>query len=116
MRLTVVAPLVALVCASPAWAGTDFALHRAIVESSRDPQRAYRLLVRVPDVSNVTEWANPSVPYTADPRLIALPPSGEVVWVLFEGGDISQPVWIGWRPNGTEAPPARLTPFGRRRP
>jgi len=111
MRLKVLVLLAALMIPLPALAGTDFALHRAIVESSHDPLRSARLLVNIPDLGGVTEWASPSVPYAADPRSIAVPPDGETVWVLFEGGDVSLPVWIGWRPD---APHVR--PYDRHRP
>ncbi|MEJ0026882.1 MAG: phage baseplate assembly protein V [Rhizomicrobium sp.] len=113
MRLTVPAAVAALIAAAPAQAA-DFALHRATVESSADPQRAFRLLVRIPDLDGLTEWASASVPFTADPRATASPPPGATVWVLFEGGDTARPVWIGWSPDG--AAPSRFTPFGRRRP
>ncbi|MEJ0042757.1 MAG: phage baseplate assembly protein V [Rhizomicrobium sp.] len=96
--------LAALAAASAQAAGYD-AIYRAHVMSSDDPLGAHRLRVVVPDVGGTTErWANPSVPYTADPSRIALPPDGSTVWVLFEDGDTERPVWIGWYPEPAAAP------------
>ncbi|HEX4303053.1 MAG TPA: phage baseplate assembly protein V [Rhizomicrobium sp.] len=93
----------ALLMALPAAAGGYLSLHRGIVVSAQDPSGAYRLRVRIPDVTGVqTRWAMPSVPYTSGP--VAVPPAGSTVWILFEKGDIDRPVWIGWLPGS--APPA----------
>ncbi len=109
MRPTILILLASLAGLSPAMAA-DFALHRAIVDSNGDPMRAYRLLVHIPDRGGAAQWASPSVPYTDDPRTIALPPAGATVWILFEDGDMARPVWIGWQPG---AAPSRHRRFER---
>ncbi|TMQ06589.1 MAG: baseplate assembly protein [Deltaproteobacteria bacterium] len=67
-----------------------------------------RLKVKVPSVLGDLEvWAEPCVPYAGDGvGFFAMPPVDAGVWVEFEGGDISYPIWVGcyWRddepPNG----------------
>jgi uncharacterized protein involved in type VI secretion and phage assembly len=52
-----------------------------------------------------TGWCMPCVPYAGLQRGIAfLPEAGSGVWIEFEGGDVSYPVWTGcyWRDG--EAP------------
>jgi len=47
-----------------------------------------------------TGWCQPCVPYAgAAVGLLMLPPVGAGVWVEFEGGDVSMPIWVGcfWR-------------------
>jgi uncharacterized protein involved in type VI secretion and phage assembly len=67
-----------------------------------------RLKARVPAVlgDQVTGWAMPCVPYAGPQVGIAfLPESGSGVWIEFEGGDVSFPIWVGcyWRDG--EIPP-----------
>lgn len=67
-----------------------------------------RLKAKVPAVlrSQETGWATPCVPYAGKQVGIAfLPEPGAGVWIEFEGGDVSKPIWVGcyWR-NG-ELPP-----------
>ena len=56
----------------------------------------------VPAVLGDTEtgWCMPCVPYAGPNVGIAfLPETGSGVWIEFEGGDVSYPVWVGgyWR-------------------
>jgi uncharacterized protein involved in type VI secretion and phage assembly len=47
-----------------------------------------------------TGWATPCVPYAGPQVGIAfLPEVGSGVWIEFEGGDVSYPIWVGcyWR-------------------
>jgi hypothetical protein len=70
-------------------------IYRAVVVSSDDPIRKRRLLVEAPAVLNAGPmWAEACVPY----RSRAIPPVGATVWLLFEGGDVNDPVWVGTRP------------------
>lgn len=57
-----------------------------------------------------TGWCMPCVPYAGPQRGIAfLPEQGSGVWIEFEGGDVSYPIWAGcyWRdgepPKGVAA-------------
>jgi Type VI secretion system/phage-baseplate injector OB domain len=67
-----------------------------------------RIKATVPAVLGqvVTGWCLPCVPYAGPGVGIAfLPEAGSGVWVEFEGGDVSFPVWVGcyWRDG--EPPP-----------
>jgi uncharacterized protein involved in type VI secretion and phage assembly len=61
-----------------------------------------RIKAKVPAVlgDSETGWCMPCVPYAGKSVGIAfLPESGTGVWIEFEGGDVSYPVWVGcyWR-------------------
>jgi len=61
-----------------------------------------RIKVKVPSVLGETDtgWCMPCVPY-AGPNVgfAFLPETGSGVWIEFEGGDVSYPIWVGgyWR-------------------
>jgi uncharacterized protein involved in type VI secretion and phage assembly len=80
--------------------------YRGIV-SDVDPPTC-RIKAKVPAVLGETDtgWCMPCVPYAGDQVGIAfLPEAGSGVWIEFEGGDVSYPVWVGcyWREG--EVPP-----------
>jgi uncharacterized protein involved in type VI secretion and phage assembly len=57
-----------------------------------------RIKAKVPAVLGTTDsnWALPCVPYAGDSVGIAfLPETGSAVWIEFEGGDVSFPIWAG---------------------
>lgn len=67
-----------------------------------------RIKAKVPSVLGDadTAWCMPCVPYAGKGVGIAfLPEEGSGVWIEFEGGDVSYPVWTGcyWRDG--EPPP-----------
>jgi len=67
------------------------------VQSSADPEQSGRLQVTCPAIFGATAlWARPCVPY-AGPGVgfVFLPPDGANVWIEFEGGDVSRPIWTG---------------------
>ncbi|MDJ0802847.1 MAG: phage baseplate assembly protein V [Desulfobacterales bacterium] len=74
-----------------------FGKYRGIVSDTADPTERGRLKVRVPAVLGDLEvWAMPCVPYAGEGvGLYVLPNAGTGVWVEFEGGDPSYPVWTG---------------------
>ena len=82
------------------WVRTHyFGKYAGTVVDTADPQTRGRLKVEVPDVygSGVGVWALPCVPYAGkDIGFKAFPPAGTNVWVEFEKGDISYPVWSGF--------------------
>ena len=74
-----------------------FGKYRGIVHGNTDDQSRGRLQVVVPQIGkSVVMWALPCVPY-AGPQvgLFALPPVGAMVWVEFEAGNPSFPIWTG---------------------
>lgn len=67
-----------------------------------------RIKAKVPTVLGDadTPWCMPCVPYAGpDVGIVFLPEKGSGVWIEFEGGDVSFPVWVGcyW---GADKPPS----------
>lgn len=63
-----------------------------------DTNQKGRIKARVPAVLGDTEtgWCMPCVPYAGDQAAIAFLPELESgVWIEFEGGDVSYPIWVG---------------------
>ncbi len=61
-----------------------------------------RIKAKVPAVlgTQTTGWCRHCVPYAGqDVGLVFLPETGSGVWIEFEGGDVSYPIWTGcyWR-------------------
>jgi uncharacterized protein involved in type VI secretion and phage assembly len=74
-----------------------FGKYRGKVVDNNDSQRLGRIKVTVDGIiDNHGVWAWACVPY-AGPSVgfHFLPPSGALVWVEFEGGDPSYPIWTG---------------------
>ena len=74
-----------------------FAKYRGTVIDNSDPTGRGRLQVRVPAVlGDLQVWAMPCVPYAgAGVGFYSLPEPGTGVWLEFEGGDPSYPIWVG---------------------
>lgn len=71
---------------------------RGTVLDNIDPMQMGRLMVQVPDVSNVlpTTWAMPCLPFGGiQAGLYVTPAIGSGVWIEFEQGDLDYPVWVG---------------------
>jgi uncharacterized protein involved in type VI secretion and phage assembly len=85
-----------------------FGKYRGTVTDNADPTTRARLKVRVPAVLGDLEvWAMPCVPYAGDKvGLHLLPETGTGVWVEFEAGDASYPVWCGFFWADDELPAA----------
>lgn len=75
-----------------------FGKYRGTVEGNTDLTGRGRLDVKVPAVlGDQTVTAMPCVPYAGDGvGLHLLPEPGTGVWVEFEGGDPSYPIWSGF--------------------
>ena len=72
-------------------------VYRALVVDNLDPNKQFRLKVRIPEVApGVDQWAMPCTPGTS----AVLPSVGAIVWVMFEGGQAERPVWLGVLPGG----------------
>jgi uncharacterized protein involved in type VI secretion and phage assembly len=81
--------------------------YRGVVSDIDDPEDLGRIRARVPEVFDSEEapWAWPCVSYAGpDVGHFAVPPVGAGVWIEFEAGDPSRPIWVGgwW---GRDDPP-----------
>jgi uncharacterized protein involved in type VI secretion and phage assembly len=82
--------------------------YRGVVVHNNDPLRMGRLRARVPAVLGEQEsgWAMPCVPYAGDGSgQYTIPEPGTGVWIEFEAGDPSRPIWSGcwWREGQSPA-------------
>ncbi len=96
-----------------------FGKYRGIVTDNQDPMGIGRLKAIVPEVLNevMSGWALPCAPYAGTASgFYAIPPLGAGVWIEFEAGDTSRPIWSGaWWATGevpldehsTPSPPTR---------
>ena len=82
--------------------------YRGSVVTNIDPMGMARLQVQVPDVlgAEISSWALPAFPVAGDGMgMHVIPPVGAGVWVEFEQGDPSYPMWTGcWYGGATELP------------
>jgi len=72
--------------------------YRGIVMENIDPMQMGRLMVQIPDVSNVipSTWAMPCVPFAGiQSGFFAVPEIGSGVWIEFEQGNPDYPIWVG---------------------
>ncbi len=89
--------------------------YRGVVLNNVDPLQKGRLQVQVPDVAGVIPltWAMPCVPVAGIQNgMVALPMIGSGVWIEFEQGRPTHPIWVGcfWG-SAAELPAlSRLTP------
>lgn len=80
--------------------GRYYSSYRGIVMSVDDPEKAGKIAVQIPSIYNITKWAFPKYhhggPNTGFKYLT--PPVGSLVYVEFENGDPSHPLWSfhGW--------------------
>jgi hypothetical protein len=77
--------------------GRFFGKYRGLVADNDDPTGRGRLKVIVPAVMGEEPvWALPCVPYAGDNAGSYLMPEKDAgVWVEFEAGDPSYPIWVG---------------------
>jgi hypothetical protein len=78
--------------------------YRGIVTNVDDPEHIARLKARVPEVLGDIEspWALPCAPYSGDGMgVYTIPSVGAGIWIEFEAGDPSRPIWAGcwWGKN-----------------
>jgi hypothetical protein len=86
-----------------------YGMYRGRVLSNRDDLRLGRLQVQVTDVPGASDesWARPCIGYAAgDEGFFALPPERALVWVMFEAGNPSDPIWMGGYWDNTNRPPS----------
>jgi len=88
--------------------------YRGIVVSVDDPEKMGRITAQVPEIlqEETSPWALPAAPFAgASHGLVLIPEVGDGVWIEFEAGDPSRPIWTGgwWAsgelpdPGGTQA-------------
>lgn len=82
---------------------------RGRVMDNNDPLHLGRVTVEVPDVlgDEPSTWALPCLPFTGpEAGQFVVPSRGTGVWVEFEQGDPSFPIWTGcWYGDEKELPP-----------
>ncbi len=93
--------------------GRYYGKYRGRVTDNADPDNLGRVRATVPRLlgDRETGWALPAFAYggLAEQGLYAVPAVGAGVWVEFEGGDLSYPIWAGtWYTGG--AVPEGATP------
>lgn len=81
---------------------------RGIVSDVEDPLMQGRIKAKVPDVfgENESGWALPCLPFGGSQMgFFVLPDVGSGVWIEFEHGDPSYPVWVGsWFGSKSDMP------------
>lgn len=84
-----------------------FGVYRAVAVNPADTSDLKRIRVTVPSLSTGDVWAFPLLrsPTAAMPDVRA----GDGVWVMFEGGDLNYPVWVGFY-SAAEREPTTSTP------
>ena len=71
---------------------------KAYVKEINDPERRGRIRVLCPAVfgDSLSKWCEPNIPCAIDSvGDFFIPPISECVWIEFEEGDISKPVYTG---------------------
>ena len=71
---------------------------RGTVINNIDPLQMGRLMVQVPDASNLlpSTWAMPCLPFAGTQSgFFAVPAIGSGVWIEFEQGNADYPIWTG---------------------
>jgi uncharacterized protein involved in type VI secretion and phage assembly len=85
--------------------GRYYGKYRGQVTDNSDPDNLGRVKAKVPRLlgDKETGWALPAFVYggAKEQGLFAVPDAGAGVWIEFEGGDLSYPIWTGtWYTNG----------------
>ena len=77
---------------------TYYGKYRGTVIDNVDPLQMGRLMVMVPDVSNIlpSTWAMPCLPFAGiQSGFYTVPDIDSGVWIEFEQGDPDYPIWVG---------------------
>jgi uncharacterized protein involved in type VI secretion and phage assembly len=83
---------------SPREAGRHYGKYRGVVTNNKDPRNHGRLRLKVPEILGDVEsgWALPCTPYAGEKTgYYAVPPVNAGIWVEFEAGEVSRPIWVG---------------------
>lgn len=80
---------------------------RGVVTDNNDPDKQGRIRAKVPELfgNEQSGWAMPCVPYAPSGHgMLLLPEKDTNVWIEFEAGDPSRPIWAGcWWPSDKAA-------------
>lgn len=98
-----------------------FGKYRGKVKDNKDPNKLGAIRALVPEVFGdvISGWALPSTPYAGDGvGQFMIPPIDAGVWIEFEAGEVSRPIWSGcwWGENDlpkdagskTASPPLKI--------
>lgn len=85
--------------------GRFYGKYRGQVTDNSDPDDLGRIRAKVPRLlgDETTGWALPAFPYggASEQGFYFVPDVGAGVWIEFEGGDLSYPIWSGtWYTSG----------------
>jgi uncharacterized protein involved in type VI secretion and phage assembly len=84
--------------------GKHYGKYRGVVADNEDPKNLGRLKALVPEVLGEVEtgWALPVAPFAGDGiGVFTVPPPDSGVWIEFEAGNVSCPIWSGcWWGDG----------------
>lgn len=72
--------------------------YRGLVVDADDPEKLGRITAQVPEIlgEQTSPWALPAVPFAGPGHgFVFLPEQGDGVWIEFEAGDPSRPIWTG---------------------
>lgn len=88
--------------------GKFYSFYRGYVLDNEDPESLGRLKVLVPGIieDDIDYWAWPvNMMGGKNYGVNSIPPTGSTIYVVFELGDPSQPLWFhGWRSEGEVSP------------
>lgn len=77
-----------------------FGKYRGLVEEVGTGDELGLIRARVPEVfghERLSPWAHPAAPFAgAKHGFLALPEKNDGVWIEFEAGDTSKPIWTGF--------------------
>jgi uncharacterized protein involved in type VI secretion and phage assembly len=76
-----------------------FGKYRGLIKNVDDPLKIGRVTATVPEIYGEEEcpWALPAVPFAGNKHgLVLIPEVNDGVWIEFEAGDISRPIWTGF--------------------
>jgi len=96
--MTLPGPAPTTAVAAPRQTTRHYGKYRGTVTDNQDPRGQGRIRVSVPEVLVDVDsgWALPCAPYAGDKTgAYAMPPKDAGVWVEFEAGDVSRPIWVG---------------------
>lgn len=84
--------------------------YRGMVADVDDPEKMARIKAQVPEIykEETSPWALPAAPFAGPQHgFVFIPEVGDGVWIEFEGGDPSRPIWTGgWWASGELPDPA----------